>query len=439
MGPQDSPAKPISKRPWRPVVASTAIAAILVVSGLAVYWTVASHSPSNTSQPPPPVGWTTYRLAWASISAAFTGIANGSWTLRFAEGAVASSKWSPPAVLWAETNPVAWQSCASQISGISTLSFWNDSFYPNTSSPTVFTSGAAPLWTFAFNGSGTPTFVASWFSGRVLVNAALPPTSPCFDPASGLNRVFSGLPFQTLPLVNYVDSNAVAASAFKAGLLPPDRPGQFVLYFPAEQVTPDRSYGGAIWNIYTGSCGSAGELGSMFNLTNSYYNATTAAWYGATGESTFVCADSYYLLNLTQTPFAPPANSTGLYREWNLSWSFLSSAVPTTWTNSSLSTSMLHLWADGGGVPSGAVCTVAASNLSSCLTPAVGWYAVLVGPTGALLDSYPTIANGTSWSVPGVIISPADHLLLVGAPGLPLTTFLRTQFDTEPLVFGWPG
>ncbi len=439
MGDGAGPSLPPPSPSWKRVAIAIGVAAILLVSGSSIYWTETRHQSGGVTQPPPPPGWTTYLRAWDSVSTALSSIANGTWTLRFAEGAAATSRWAPPAVLWAETYPVAWARCAAQLSGVSTLTFWNYSVYPNSSVPNVFTSGAAPLWTFVFNGSGTPTFVATWFSGRVLVNAALPPTSPCFDSGLGLDRVFTGLPRQPVPLTSYVDSDVIARAARNAGLLPQDQPGEFALYFPAEQVVPDRNYGGATWTIDSGSCGSPGELGANFTLTESWYNGTTGTSGFSWGESSWMCADAYYLLNLTAAPFVPPFNSTGIYREWNLSWSFLSSAIPATWTNGSLNTSMLQLWADGGGSPFAAVCSSPASNLSSCVPPSAGWYAVLEGPTGALLDSYPSATGGTHWTTPGVVVSPDDHLVLVGAAGLAPTTFLRTLSTTEPLVFGWPS
>jgi hypothetical protein len=96
----------------------------------------------------------------------------------YAEGVASDSPWSPPAVFWAEDPPGLPNACVAQLSGISTLTFWNESAYPNSSSPTVSTSGAAPLWTFVLHGAATPTFVASWLAGRVIPNGALQASSP---------------------------------------------------------------------------------------------------------------------------------------------------------------------------------------------------------------------------------------------------------------------
>jgi len=430
-----------------------AIAAVLIVlvatlAGYEIYRTTVQNSNSGPSHPPP-AGWATFRTAWSDVSRDFGVFANGTWTVRFAEGAAADGPWSPPAVLWAESVPETWDACAAQLSGVSTLTFWNSSLYPYSVSPDVFSSGAAPLWTFIFNGTGTSTIVASWLAGQVLINGVLGPASPCFNVSPPLSDVFQAIPADRIQPSTELDSDVFAsaaiseepnASSFHVAPVPSPPSPAFALYFPGAQSVPITVNRPNTWVTAYGSCGMAGQLGSGFTLTDYVFNATSAAgnnWFSIK----LTCADSYYILNMSRTALSNPPSSSGVYREWNLSSSFLTSAVPATWTASDLTTSLIRWWVvngPGAGVtiPSSvAVCSASSTNLSRCLPPVSGWYVVLLSPNGTWLDSYPTVANGTTWTVPGVHVASGDQIVFVGSATVPTTAGFRTTFDTEPTVY----
>lgn len=64
---------------------------------------------------------------------------------------------------------------------------------------------------------------------------------------------------------------------------------------------------------------------------------------------------------------------------------------------------------------------------------------MLVDPNGTWLDSYPSVSNGTSWTVPGVSVLSGDRILFVGASGTPSTpseAWLQTGVLGDPAVFG---
>ena len=60
---------------------------------------------------------------------------------------------------------------------------------------------------------------------------------------------------------------------------------------------------------------------------------------------------------------------------------------------------------------------------------------MLLSTNGAWLDSFPTVANGTAWIVPGLQVADGDRMVLVGSAGLPSTATFQTVFDTEPTVY----
>ncbi len=429
-----------------------AIVAIAVVAGLSAY--VITHpskpmTPGVPSYPPPPSGWATFRTAWSDVSRAFETFESGNWTVGFAEGAAADGPWSPPAVLWAEVDPVTWDECASQLSGVSTLTFWNASLYPFSNTTDVFSSGAAPLWTFIFNGTDTSTFVASWLTGRVILNGVLGPASPCFGVSSPMNDVFRGASFDPVRPTVELDSNAIASAAIaeqrNASLLhvapvPVPPSPAFALYFPGPQSVPITADAPDTWVVTYGQCGLLGQLGSGFTLTDYIFNGSSA-----TGNSWFsidlTCADSYYVLKMGNTTIAGPPSSSGVYRAWNVSSEFLTSAVPEVWTASDLATTMLRwevLNGASGNLPIASVaalCGPFSANFSSCVPPSSGWYAVLLSPDGTWLDSYPSVANGTAWTVLGVPVADGDRIVFVGTSGFPTGAYFRTSFDTEPTVY----
>jgi hypothetical protein len=440
------------RRGRRAVVIAVTLTVVVLVLAVSIYeyYPVASQtSHQGPTYPTPPPGWATFKTAWSDVSADFNVFANGTWTVRFAEGAASDGPWSPPAVLWDESDPQAWDACAAQLNGVSTLTFWNSSLYPYSSSPNVFSSGAAPLWTFIFNGTGTSTFVASWLVGGVLINGVLGPASPCYSVSPPLRDVFAGTSLDRIQPSTILDSNAIASAAIAeesnashldvAPVPSPPSPA-FALYFPGFQSVPITVNAPNTWVTAYGECGLAGQLGTDFTLTDWVFNATSAA-----GNNWFsiglACADSYYVLNMSRTVLSNPPNSSGVYREWNLSSSFLTSAVPATWTSSDLTTSLIDWWVVNGTgagitVPSStALCGTSSTNLSKCTPPASGWYAVLLSPNGTWLDSFPTVANGTTWTVAGVHIADGDRIVYVGAPAVPTTSAFRTTFDTEPTVY----
>jgi hypothetical protein len=447
--PPDLPSRDArGRRRRRAVLLAIALAAVLIAATFSLYeGRNLTSSSAEAPYPPPPVGWATFHTAWSAVFQDFSGLAVGNWTIEFAEGAAADAPWSPPSVLWSSTPPSLWEPCAAQLSGVSTLTFWNASAYPYSDSPNTFSSGSAPLWTFVFNGSGTPLFVASWLAGEVIVNGALGPTSPCLNLYE-----FAGVSYEHVQPATEVDSNVIASAAISEernaaliGAAPVPTPSSpaFALYFPGIQFAPDTVNAPDLWVVDYGACGSPGQLGTNFSLTGYIFNATSAAG-GDWLTSHFTCADAYYDLNMTATAVPNPPIGSGLYREWALNSSFLTSAVPPVWTSTDLTTSLTHwevVTPPQVGVssmtlaPTGAVCNSAAQNLSDCTPPTSGWYTVLLGPNSTWLDSYPSVSNGTGWSLPGVPIETGDRMLFVAAAGFPTGATFRTTFDTEPTVY----
>ena len=431
------------------------IVVVIVVSAGAVYYSEREISGPSPGYPAPPRGWTTFLGAWADVSSAFSALVNGSWTVHFAEGVAADGHWSPPAALWALYGPGSWVPCEDQLSGVSTLTFWNASEYPSTQSSNDFTSGAAPLWTFVFNGTHTLTFVASWFLGRVSLNAALGQGSPCSD-----FSIFGASTFVTVDPNHELDSNAIAAEVQAedeyfsqrppgvTGPTPmpvPPAPG-VALYFPGHQLLPSELSGRGLWTAAYWDCGLDGEYGTSASWTGYLLNATTVPsghtyqWFGSAGGEP--CYDTEYLVSLSRTGVVGAPLGSGEYLEWRINVSFMTSAVPPAWNLTGLTTSLFGSELRSGSPPfsvlpsARALCGSGSRNLTSCPAPSNGWYAVLLAPNGTWLDSYPTSPNGTNWSVPGLHIQSGDLVAFVASQGYGSTDSLELTGGNEPLVFG---
>ena len=445
-----APAVPPERGKPRRILAAIAITVLVVAAGVVSYEVYQATRPTTT-YPPPPAGWTTLDGAWTAVSNAFSALANGSWSISFAEGVAADGHWSPPAALFMNTGG-KWSNCEAQLSGISTLTYWNASQYPSTQSATVFTSGGAPLWTFVFNGTDTWTYVASWFLGTVILNAALGPGSSCLQ-----FGVFNSPAYQRVSPSQELNSNAIATEVraeddYLAGIgypMPPTpmpvppNPG-VALYLPGPQVLPYLIVGQSQWTLAYTTCGLNGYYGTTTPFTAYLLNSTAPPsghnyqW----GIGPGPCYDAVYSVDLNRTVVVGAPSGRGQYFEWRTNVSFLTSAVPTHWSLSDFSTSLFGLELNSlspspGSLPSSAaLCGPGSHNLSSCPAPSAGWYAVLLSPTGVWLDSFPSSPNGTQWALPNVLAQSRDLLAFVGSGAYTSTDSLSISSAIEPHVFG---
>ncbi len=445
----------LGRRPRRRWLSTTVILAVcvaVITAGVIAYSEIQAAGSAH-HYPSPPPEWTTFLGAWSQVANAFAPFSNGSWSVHFAEGVAADEPWSPPAELWVLYGLQSWADCEQQLTGVSTLTFWNASEYPASQSSNDFTSGAAPLWTFIFNGSGTLTFVASWFQGGIILNAALNSTSSCLE-----FDIFSGTAYNWVDPAHELDSNAVAAEILQedqylsqnpvgdGNLVPMPVPPEsgVALYFPGRELLPSTIAGGALWTVAYMTCGLPGSYGatSLFTgyLLNSTAISTAHSYQWISGP--IACTDAEYFDSFNRTEVIGAPSGPGEYFEWRTSLSFMTSAVPPTWSLATLTTSQFGLELASpaplsSSLPgAGELCGPGSRNLSSCPAPASGWYGVLLAPNGSWLDSYPTSPNGTSWSVDGVQVESGDLIAFVGSGGYPTTDTFGITSGIEPVVEG---
>jgi hypothetical protein len=440
-------------RTWR-IVIVLAVCALVVTVGVLSYVIAFAKQPGAT-YPAPPTNWVTYRAAWSDVSDAFSAFANDGWSVSFAEGVAADGHWSPPAYLWALYGPGGWTSCEAQLNGVSTLTFWNATTYPASSSPNVFTSGAAPLWTFVFNGSSTPTFVTSWFLGRVILNAALMPGNPCLqlpifnaskgsaiNPSHELDSSVVASEVQAED--QYLAQNPIPPGGGFAPMPVPPTPG-VALYLPGLELLPSTIGGAGSWTVAYTQCGLIGTYGQIAPFVAYLLNATVTSqshsfqWFSSRPP----CFDSEYYVTFNKTATIGAPSNVSQYFTWTANVTFMTSAVPARWSLDALSTSLFGLQLTSDNPPfnsfesAAELCGPGSQNLTSCPPPAQGWYAVLSSPSGKWLDSYPTTQNGSDWAVPDVSLESGDHVVFVGSNySWGSTDSLGLATTNEPWIVG---
>jgi hypothetical protein len=416
----------------RKIIALAIAAGAVLGSALVVY---TSTLPQGHTIPPPSTEWATFDGSEPAVQRVVQALPGGPWNLTFAQGVAASGPWSTPAtwisLAWDGGMNVTINNCLMGVEGISVISPWNNSLYPVVTSPNVFTSGSAPLWTYIFQGISGARVVASWYAGTVTLNDRLPAGSPCAQLFPLLQN--SG----TFVASRVVDSSIAAQQALKLGgsaFLARTTPAiaVYVLGSPYLGWT-----GGPLhqWTIEYGTCGLQGSFGQRTSFYDYAVNLTTGKP-NLGGNGSGPCFRWLYDLHLQLIANQSYPGAAGYSWEWNESISFLTSQVPTKLQATSLTTDLFGLSLFTNGIlpftvpiPSAAaVCTPTHPGVANCTPPAHGWYGVLLGANGSWLDSFPSVANGSSWTVPGALVVPnGDRLLLVASPG----AFSYAQFGTS--------
>lgn len=395
---------------------------------------------STFQTPPPPTGWVTFTAAVQMMEPLTSATAGGPWNISLAEGVAASGPWSPTLSMWGLN--ASWAptiaACQSLLAGASVFTFWNDTEYPQATGPAVFESGAAGLWTFAYLNASGAALVMSVLDGKASVNGVVPAHSAC---------AAIGGPFrpQTAYLnpANVSDPSGFAASSYlwlsggRAG--PPAATAAFyILGNPAVPVAYYAPGYNQEWSTYYGTCGAPGVNGQvtydgapqLIPKEPGYLEQVTV------GNYCYQSMDA--MLAGAKTTWSSGAS---FYASWPLTVLLDSSARPVVGSPAPLTTSLFRMsimlnssqgpysFAFQTAQPQ---CSVGASALSSCVSQPQTWYAVLLGPTGTVIDTYPSFAGSNTWTVSNLTISSADHLVLVS----PVPVFSLSNSALQ-FISGW--
>src|SRR5580658_1056144 len=175
-----------------------AIAVLLTIAGVAAWGLSTSVT---TAAPLPPPGWLTFYQAAPVAGQVIDSLVVGPWALTFATGVAADAPWAP--TIGGTFGSTA--ACAARLSGLSLYTYWNDTSYPVSHASNVFSSGAAPVWTFGYRDAAGDTALASVVNGTGIYNGVWTAGSGCAAPIEPEYRT-------GFNVTSVVDSSRIAAT-----------------------------------------------------------------------------------------------------------------------------------------------------------------------------------------------------------------------------------
>jgi hypothetical protein len=216
---------------------------------------------------------------------------------------------------------------------------------------------------------------------------------------------------------------------------------QYYVLGNPQLIDPDASPFGWIVNYFR--CDQVGVTGlqnyTAIGVLSSGNQSTTFV-----DNGWLTCTNSDYIVD-----FGPPSvnstlsSSSGQY----LSIPFQVVMPPSGKFNGTYDGVRLQAWmtrlgfnSSGGTVlaSSPASCQKWVTNLSGCPSDSKGWFAVLLSADGSWLDSYPSAQNATNWSIPNVLVTSHDRIVVVLPSGWSPTgdTLIVAGTASTPIVSG---
>lgn len=349
--------------------------------------------------------------ALAAVNQSVAGQPGGPWTLYAVWGIASPVPFAPNAIGWSSYNETV-NACGAEFNG---LTLWNGSIPLFNGS---FDSGTAPFWQFGFfSNDSQGILIATDILGATRVYPEMSMSSPCANGTGlGFEPWDSARSFTPFP----VNSPIMAQSAWEAV-------GQRWL----TQIQP--AYEAYVLGF--GDWGSASPQGLIVRLARCGEVGFTSVQpvvdviLGPSGgwESYFNgtqgCGD---VISLGPPPvygsyelyFAPPEVST------TSGTSQVNQSFQVTYGNRTADSDAggLVSWmttltlSDSAGQllqPTPANCSSWVSTIADCHAAPTGWYAVLLSPLGAWLDSYPSQVSPRAWSIPNVALASNQCLVVV--------------------------
>jgi hypothetical protein len=375
---------------------------------------------STFQTPAPPPGWVTFSTAAQKIDPFTTGTPGGPWNISLAEGVAAAGPWSPTLSMWGLN--ASWAptiaACQSLLSGPSVFTFWSASEYPEATGPAVFESGGAGLWTFAYLNATGAALVISVLDGKASLNGVVPAHSACAS---------IGGPFRNqtayLNPSNVSDPSGFAASSYQwlgeGRSSPPSATSAFyILGNPAVPVAYNAPGYNQEWSTYYGTCGAPGVNGQVTYDGAPQLDPKEPGYLDQVTVGNYCYQSMDALLMGGKTLWSSGGT---FYASWPVNVLLDSSARPVVSTPAPLTTNLfsMSMMLNSSDGPfsfqfntAQPQCSVG-ETISSCVSQPQSWYAVLLGPTGTVLDTFPSFAGSSAWTVANTTISTADQLVLV--------------------------
>jgi hypothetical protein len=413
---ETSPHRPWSRlRRW--AVWGVAIVVVSAAVGVVAYQYVSSRAQSSRAQGPSgPTSSAgnglTFLQAYDPVNASVQTLPGGPWRVTSIVGVAPETPAAP-----LPNFPISLNQTLRLCQRLPGVTVWNSTGVP------VFTgtlnSGAAPFWSFIFkNGAGEYAYATD-------LNGALQIDPPSATFTSCLKSAGIGSSYFVNVSTNTPDASELAYVSYGENFTAEHAPVvEYYVLGNAQFVDPDASPLG--WIVDYFQCDQVNVSGiqdylAVGNLVNGNVSGTVVdnGWLSCTVPAYMLDFGSpainqslsgsggQYLSVPFQVVMPPSGEFNGSYDGWGvLAWM-----------------TQLGIAASGGvELPaSAASCQHWVANVSECGSDASGWFAVLLSQNGEWLDSYPSETNSSAWSIPNVIMSSQDQLVVVAPPSWNLT------------------
>lgn len=380
----------------------------LVLAGGLGYWAF-EHKGGQSSGVPVVIGnGITFSRAWNPVNASLGSVPGGPWKLTSVIGIAPEAPEFPVPTFGQYVGLNTTMAICGNLTGVTV---WNSSSIP------IFTgslnSGGAPFWSFVLKNSSASFLYVTSILG---VDRIYPSTvsTPCIVAAGG-----SGWGPLNQSITN--DTPLIAGLAYSAGgenfSVRHSPLAEYYVLGGSQLIEPDASPLGWIVNYFR--CDIVGvsgrqnytAVGVLANgnqhatfIDNGWLNCTYSSYILDFGQpsaiTTLFGSSGQYFIVPFQVVMPPSRTSPGYYYDgWGLQ----------SWMTG------LRLNGSGGtGLASTpASCQQWVTNVSECPSNGSGWFAVLLSQDGSWLDSYPSAHNATNWSIPNMLITSHDRLVIV--------------------------
>lgn len=400
--------------------------ALIAASLLSIYFLV--DTPSHEAGSFTSIGnGVTFSRAWELLNASVSDLPGGPWKILDVLG-MASDLPAAPFPSFEQSLNGTMSTCG-KLGGVS---LWNSSSIPTFTG--TFNSGAAPFWSFVL-GNGTATYhYATVLLGNPVVYSSAASTS-CIDSA--------GLSGSNYPSTDTMaqGSVAVARSGFRAtGAEFSSKHSPIVEYYVLgvpQLIELDQGPGWGVDYFRCDLTGVSGIQNYTVYLTDSGGNSTI-------DNGWISCTVSDYKVDFSSTPVnVTPPGAAGNYTALPFQVEFPpNGTTPAFYDGWGLASWMLKIGLDSGSMEplqvAPATCLHWVSTLSDCPAAANGWFVVLLSSDGGWLDSFPSSTAQMSWSIPNVLITSNDEIVIVQPVSTSATGAVVTASGTSggPAVEG---
>lgn len=385
------------------------VACMLVIAGGVGYWFFQSGKARSPGVPVIVGNGLTFSQAWDPVNASLSGVPGGPWRLTSILGIATEVPESPVPTFGQYVGLNSTMKVCGNLTGVTV---WNSSAIP------VFTgslnSGGAPYWSFVLKNSSAAFLYATSILGVARIYSAAVST-PCIVAAGGsgwgyLNRSIT----QDSPLISGLAYSA-AGENFTVRHSPV---AEYYVLGGSQLIDPDASPFGWVVNYFR--CDLVGVSGLQdYSAVGILASGNQTATFVDNGWLT--CTNSNYTLDFASFPLnMTPQGTNGTFLALPFQVTFplpQGNTTTTFYDGARLQAWMSRLQLDSSGgtplTPSVATCQQWVPSLSNCPGSSDGWFAVLLSADGLWLDSFPSAQNATNWSIPNVLVTSHDRIVVV--------------------------